>query len=177
MLCTDAGRRAGLPEESVLDLHAADLRASLQRVAGVTLEHRGVAGFPAVATPAAILGNPGVIAGCCRGHWDKKTEEKVGLPRCLPDSEAPGSPRSLTSPSPSPRSLPESPSPPVSISSCSSRAVTFVFTPVPVTTSTPAPDRHLFYPYHQHHGHPSTMRYYTTVKHDCPAMIVELSSI
>ena len=70
-------RRAGLPEESVLDLHAADLRASLQRVAGVTLEHRGVAGFPTVAAAAPILGDPRVVAGCCCGHWEKKTEEKV----------------------------------------------------------------------------------------------------
>lgn len=150
MLRTDAGRRAGLPEESVLDLHAADLRASLQRVTGVTLEHRGVAGFPAVATPAPILGDPRVIAGCCCGHWEKKTEEKAGLPRCLPESEAPSSPRSLTPPFPLPRSLPEFPAPPASISSCSSSA------------STTAPARHLFHPYLHHHYHPSVMRHYTS---------------
>lgn len=158
LLRTDAGRRAGLPEEPVLDLHAADLRASLQRVAGVTLEHRGVAGFPTVATPAPILGDPWVIAGCCCGHWEKKVEEKAGLPRCLPESEAPSSPCSPTPPFPSPRSLPEFPSPPARISSCSSRATTSVLTPVPATSTT-APARHLFYPDLHHHYHPSIMRH------------------
>lgn len=91
LLCTCARWRAGLPEESVLDLHTADLGASLQRVARVTLEHCGVTGFPTVATPAPVLRDPRVIAGCCCGHWDKKTEEEVRLPRCLPDNETLGS--------------------------------------------------------------------------------------
>lgn len=100
LLCTDACWRAGLPEESVLDLHAADLCAALQGVARVTLEHRGVTSFPTVTTPAPVLWDPRVIAGRGCGYWDKKTEEEVGLPRCQPH-EAPSAPPSLTSPCPS----------------------------------------------------------------------------
>lgn len=80
LLCTDARWWAGLPEESVLNPHTADLRAPLQGIARVTLEHRGVASFPTVTTPAAILWDPRVIARCGCGHWDKKIEEEVGLP-------------------------------------------------------------------------------------------------
>ena len=68
LLGTNARGWAGLPEESVLDLHAADLRASLQSVAWVALEHGGITSFPAVATPTPILWNSGVIAGGCSGH-------------------------------------------------------------------------------------------------------------
>lgn len=76
LLCTNACWRAGLPEESVFNLHTADLGASLQCIARITLEHRGVTGFPAVAAPAPILWDPRVIAGCCCGHWDKKTRRR-----------------------------------------------------------------------------------------------------
>lgn len=63
LLCTDARGRTGLPEESVLDLHTADLCAPLQRIARVTLEHCGVSSFPTVATPAPVLWDPRVVAG------------------------------------------------------------------------------------------------------------------
>lgn len=68
LLCTDARGWAGLPEEPVLDLHAADLCASLQSIAWVALEHRAIASFPAVTTPTPILRDSGVIAGGCGGH-------------------------------------------------------------------------------------------------------------
>lgn len=103
---TDACGWAGLPEEPVLNLHTADLCAPLQCIARVTLEHRRVTSFPAVAAPAPVLWDPRVIAGRCCGHWDKNTEEKVGLPCCQPDIEAPSVSPSLTSPRPSPVPLP-----------------------------------------------------------------------
>lgn len=89
---TDARRGAGLPEEPVLDLHTADLRAPLEGIARVALEHRGVSGFPAVAAPAPVLGDPGVVAGCCCRHWDERTEEYVGRPEVCQTTGLPALP-------------------------------------------------------------------------------------
>lgn len=134
-LRTDARRRAGLPEEPVLDPHTADLGAALQGVARVTLEHRGVASLPAVTAPAPILRHPWVIAGRRCGHWDKKTEEEVGLPRCQLHSEAPSASLSLTPPGPFAVPLPWSPSPPRSVTTCGNRATISVLTPITATPS------------------------------------------